>query len=64
MLRDFDAYCKAQERLNQDYQDATHWQKCSLINIANAGTFSADKTVKQYAEDIWQIEPLFAHKGR
>lgn len=64
LLRDFDAYCKAQARLNQDYQDATHWQKCSLINIANAGTFSADKTVKQYAEDIWQIEPLFAHKGR
>ena len=53
-----------ESRLNQDYQDATHWQKCSLINIANAGTFSADKTVKQYAEDIWQIEPLFAHKGR
>ncbi|GMA54698.1 hypothetical protein GCM10025857_60550 [Alicyclobacillus contaminans] len=33
----------------------------SLANIANAGAFSADETVKAYAEDIWQIEPIFAH---
>ncbi len=31
------------------------------MNIANAGKFTADKTVQQYADDIWQIEPLFAH---
>ncbi|MDU6524029.1 MAG: glycogen/starch/alpha-glucan phosphorylase [Enterococcus sp.] len=33
----------------------------SLRNTANAGRFSSDRTVQQYADDIWQIEPLFAH---
>lgn len=64
LLRDFDAYCEAQEKINLAYQDEKYWQKLSLINTANAGTFSADKTVRQYAEDIWQIEPLFAHQRR
>lgn len=64
LLRDFDAYCEAQEKINRAYQNPLYWQEQSLINIANAGTFSADDTVKQYAEDIWQIEPLFAHKKR
>lgn len=61
LLRDFHDYVKAQEQINQDYKDSMLWQKKSLANIANAGNFSADDTVKAYAEDIWQIEPIFAH---
>nr|WP_048605052.1 glycogen/starch/alpha-glucan phosphorylase [Enterococcus massiliensis] len=57
LLRDFEAYCHAQETINQWYQDQTLWQRKSLINIANAGRFSADETVQRYAEDIWQINP-------
>ncbi|MHC5268000.1 glycogen/starch/alpha-glucan phosphorylase [Enterococcus sp. LJL98] len=64
LLRDFASYCVAQEQVNQDYQNSEKWQEKSLINIAQAGTFSADDTVRQYAEDIWQIEPVFAHKKR
>ncbi|OTN76915.1 hypothetical protein A5886_001994 [Enterococcus sp. 8G7_MSG3316] len=61
VLRDFDAYCEAQNRIDIAYRDTRRWQKISLMNIANAGKFTADKTVQQYADDIWQIEPLFAH---
>jgi len=61
LLRDFRDYAKAQEKINRDYKDTVLWQKKSLANIANAGAFSADETVKAYAEDIWQIEPIFAH---
>ncbi len=44
------------------YQDTQRWRKVSLMrNIANAGKFSADETVRNYAADIWQIDPLFAH---
>lgn len=61
LLRDFRDYAQAQEKINRDYKDSVLWQKKSLANIANAGGFSADETVKAYAEDIWQIEPIFAH---
>lgn len=62
LLRDFNSYCEAQAKIDLAYKDRKRWEKISLINIANAGQFSADTTVKQYAEDIWQITPLFAHK--
>lgn len=63
VLRDFDAYCDAQETINEAYQDRRRWKQISLKNIANAGRFSSDETVKRYAEDIWQIEPVFAHNS-
>lgn len=61
LLRDFEAYCQAQEKIDKTYQNQELWRKISLVNIAKAGRFSSDDTVKLYAEDIWQIEPLFAH---
>lgn len=64
LLRDFDAYVAAQEKIEALYRDQRRWRQISLINIANAGQFSADDTVKRYAEDIWQIEPLFARSER
>ena len=62
VLKDFDSYCAAQKQIEELYGDKRRWQQMSLINIANAGQFSADHTVARYAEDIWQIEPVFAHK--
>nr|WP_159721798.1 glycogen/starch/alpha-glucan phosphorylase [Enterococcus sp. CSURQ0835] len=61
VLRDFKAYCIAQHAIDTAYKDRQRWKKISLINTANAGRFSADYTVKKYADDIWQIEPVFAH---
>lgn len=58
VLRDFDAYVKAQEKIDGLYRDQHHWQQMSLMNIANAGRFSADDTVMRYAEEIWHIEPV------
>ncbi|MGX7012920.1 glycogen/starch/alpha-glucan phosphorylase [Vagococcus silagei] len=58
ILRDFMSYCEAQESLDADYKDKARWGKMSLTNIAHAGHFSADNTVRKYAEDIWQIEPV------
>lgn len=62
VLRDFEDYCSAQESINQAYQDKRRWQQISLRNVAQAGRFSSDNTVQRYAEDIWQIEPVFAHE--
>ena len=61
MLKDLKSYCDAQYRVDLAYKDQQRWQAISLMNIANAGKFSADYTVQNYADDIWQIEPLYAH---
>lgn len=64
LLRDFDSYVEAQQEIDKAYGNQTYWQKMSLINIANAGRFSSDETVRRYAEDIWKIEPRGLHVNR
>ncbi len=59
ILKDFDGYQKAQERISKLYQDQKHWQKMSLINIASSGFFSSDRTIEQYVNDIWHLEKLY-----
>ncbi len=55
---DFEDYCNAQNKASQLYKDSEKWQKMSLVNIAKAGIFSADRSVKDYAENIWNIKPI------
>ena len=40
------------------YQDTLKWTKMCLLNIANCGKFSSDRTITEYAEDIWKIKPV------
>lgn len=61
LLRDFADYCRVQAEIDRDYLNQKLWLKKSLINIANAGEFTSDKTVREYADDIWKIEPIFVH---
>lgn len=56
VLRDFEAYIHTKEKVAQTYADQLAWQKKCLINIANAGYFSADDTVAKYAAEIWDIK--------
>lgn len=56
LLRDFNDYVRAQKELEALYQDKRAWARASLMNIATSGIFSSDRTVRQYAEEIWFIE--------
>ncbi len=58
VLADFDAYIKAQQRVSETYLDPDTWNRMSLMNIANAGVFSADRSVTEYAENIWHLHPV------
>lgn len=58
VLKDFDSYVKAQEKIQELYQNKSLWLKMSLKNIANSGYFSSDRTIKQYAEEIWHLEKV------
>lgn len=55
-LADFDSYQQAQAYASECYRDKMKWQKMSLANIANAGIFSADRSVEDYARDIWGLK--------
>ncbi len=58
VLADFDAYVKAQEEISARYLDRRAWAKSCLVNIAKSGYFSSDRTIEEYANDIWHIEPV------
>ena len=55
---DFDSYCDIQEQISHDYKDQKTWTRKSVINVANMGMFSSDRTIKQYADEIWGIKAL------
>ena len=58
VLADFDSYCKAQKTAQELYLDKTAWQKMCLVNIAQAGRFAADRAIREYANNIWNANPL------
>ncbi|OQY06767.1 MAG: hypothetical protein B6I28_06025 [Fusobacteriia bacterium 4572_132] len=58
ILKDFTDYARAQKELGEAYKDQKKWTKMSLMNIANAGKFSSDRTIKEYATEIWDIKPV------
>lgn len=55
-LLDFDAYKKAKERALSAYKDQKEWAKKMLVNIAEAGYFSSDRTIEEYNKDIWKLK--------
>merc|ERR1712142_310707 len=56
-LADYDAYIAAQELVSNTYLDTAAWARMSIHNIASSGKFSSDRTITEYARDIWGVEP-------
>ena len=54
---DFDSYLDAKLLVNREYMDRIQFAKKALYNIAGSGIFSSDRTIRQYAEEIWAIRP-------
>lgn len=59
-FKDFDAYAAAQDRVAQMYLRPENWNYMSLMNIANSGRFAADRSVAEYAQNIWRVKTNFA----
>ena len=58
LIADFEAYRLAQLEVQRRYQDSKGWARSMLINIAKSGYFSSDRTINEYAEEIWDIKSL------
>ncbi len=56
VLRDFDSYVKAHQEVGEAFMNKEQWLKKSLTNIAMSGHFSSDRTIREYAKDIWKLE--------
>lgn len=59
VLKDFDSYVDAHDRADALYSDQKEWTRKSLLNIASSAPFSADYTIKRYADDIWKVKQYF-----
>ena len=57
-LADFDFYQDARRKMFADYKDREKWNRMALHNIAGAGFFAADRSIREYAENIWHLKPV------
>ncbi|MCT0248854.1 glycogen/starch/alpha-glucan phosphorylase [Synechococcus sp. CS-205] len=58
VMADFSDYMRAQQAVSQTWGDRTTWNRMSLLNTARTGFFSSDRSIRDYAERIWQAEPF------
>jgi len=56
-LADLESYIETKDRAVSDYRDQSTWNRKAILNVARSGKFSSDRTVKEYAEEIWGIAP-------
>jgi starch phosphorylase len=58
ILRDFDSYKEAQKQVDAAYRDEAGWAKMAMLQTANCGKFSSDRTIQQYVDEIWKLEKV------
>lgn len=58
ILSDYSSYVNCQERVSAAYQDKDLWDRMSILNTINMGKFSSDRTIREYAREIWGVKPV------
>ena len=58
ILKDFESYAKAQEEVERAYEDEAGWTRKAILNVANVGKFSSDRTIQEYVNDIWHLDKM------
>ena len=58
ILKDFRSYAEAQKKVDTAYRDKEAWAKMALLNVAKCGKFSSDRTIEEYAKEIWKLEKV------
>jgi starch phosphorylase len=58
LMADFQSYCDCQAQVSKAYQDQDNWSRMAILNVARMGKFSSDRTIREYAKEIWSINPV------
>ena len=58
LLADFRSYSDCQTRVDAAYRNPARWAKMAILNTARTGKFSSDRTIREYAEQIWNLPPV------
>ena len=58
ILKDFRSYTEAQKQIDARYKNSAGWAKSVMLNVANAGKFSSDRTIEEYVSDIWKLKKV------
>jgi glycogen phosphorylase len=58
LFADYQSYIDCQQQASQAYRDQEHWTKMAILNVARMGKFSSDRSIREYCQDIWNIEPV------
>ena len=58
ILKDFRSYAEAQKQIDARYKNSAGWAKSVMLNVANAGKFSSDRTIEEYVSDIWKLKKV------
>ena len=58
LMADYESYVACQRRVDELYRDTSAWQRRAILNVAGMGPFSSDRTIREYAEEIWGVKPL------
>ena len=58
LLADYQSYVDCQQQVSQAYLDQEHWTRLSILNTARMGKFSSDRSIREYARNIWHVQPL------
>jgi starch phosphorylase len=64
LLADYASYIACQERVEALYRAPQEWARRAILNVANMGKFSSDRTIREYAGTIWKVKPIVQRKGR
>ncbi len=58
ILKDFRSYAEAQKRVEEAYKDTERWARMAMLNVAKVGKFSSDRTIEEYAKEIWNLDKV------
>ena len=58
LLADYASYVACQDRVARTYRDQATWTRMSILNVAKMGKFSSDRTIQEYAKEIWRVTPV------
>ena len=58
MLADYESYIACQDLAGRAFKDRSDWAKKAILNTARVGRFSSDRTIREYAEEVWKLQPM------